>query len=103
EMRHAILVNNAQLSPAAFATFAGDLKMNVDTFKACEAAAATKFQAEMQKDLSDATSVGISGTPTFVIGRTSASGLEGVRLVGAQPYAMFDAKLKELLAKPPTP
>jgi len=52
----------------------------------------------MQKDLSDATSVGVSGTPAFVIGTTSANGLDGVRIVGAQPYAAFDAKLKELLA-----
>ena len=52
----------------------------------------------MQKDLTDATSAGVSGTPTFVLGRTSANGLDGVRLVGAQPYAIFDAKLKDLLA-----
>jgi predicted DsbA family dithiol-disulfide isomerase len=60
------------------------------------------FQADMQKDLADATSVGVTGTPTFVIGKTSATGLDGIRIVGAQPYAAFDAKLKELLAKPPT-
>jgi protein-disulfide isomerase len=103
EMRHTILLNNAQLGADVFNTFAADLKLNVATFKACEASAATKFQAEMQKDLTDATSVGVSGTPTFVIGRTSANGLDGVRLVGAQPYAVFDAKLQELLAKPATP
>jgi hypothetical protein len=40
-------------------------------------------------------SVGVSGTPTFVIGRTSASGLDGVRMVGAQPLAAFDAKFKD--------
>jgi protein-disulfide isomerase len=104
EMRHTILLNNAQLSADVFNTFAADLKLNVAAFKACTATAATKFQAEMQKDLTDATSVGVSGTPTFVIGRTSANGIDGVRLVGAQPYAVFDAKLQELLAaKPATP
>jgi protein-disulfide isomerase len=103
EMRHTILLNNAALSADAFNTFAQDLKLNVATFKACEATAATTFQAEFQKDLTDATSVGVSGTPTFVIGRTSATGLDGVRIVGAQPFSVFDAKLKELLAKPATP
>jgi hypothetical protein len=39
-------------------------------------------QADLQKDLTDAT------------------GLDGVRLVGAQPFAAFDARLKALLAKP---
>ena len=103
EMRHTILLNNAALTNDVFNTFAQDLKLNVATFKACEATAASKFQADMQKDLTDAASVGVSGTPTFVIGKTGATGLDGVRIVGAQPYAVFDAKLKELLAKPATP
>jgi protein-disulfide isomerase len=103
EMRHTILVNNAALNNDIYNTFATDLKLNVANFKTCEAAAATKFQADMQKDMTDATSVGVSGTPTFVIGKTSASGLDGVRVVGAQPYSIFDAKLKELLATPANP
>mgnify|MGYP003576593281 CR=1 FL=1 len=98
DMRHVILINNATLNNDAFATFAGDLKMNVNAFKTCTADAA-KFQAEIQKDLTDGSSVGIQGTPSFVIGKTSANGLDGVRFVGAQPFAAFDAKLKELLAK----
>src|SRR5262245_4458576 len=90
EMRHTILVNNATMNPAVVDTCKQDLKMNVNAFKQCGASAATKFLTEMQKDLGDATSVGVSGTPTFVIGRTAANGLDGVRLVGVQPYAMFD-------------
>jgi protein-disulfide isomerase len=107
EMRHTILLNNAALSNDVFNTFAQDLKLNVATFKTCESTATTSFQADFQKDLTDATSVGVSGTPTFVIGRTpsngAATGFDGVRIVGAQPYSVFDAKLKELLAKPATP
>jgi protein-disulfide isomerase len=103
EMRHTILVNNAKLSNDMFATFAQDLTLNVATFKTC-IADATKFQTDMQQDLADASGAGVSGTPTFVIARTAANGLDGVRLVGNQPYAVFDAKLKELLAtKAPTP
>ena len=98
EMRHAILANNAQLAPASFDTFAKDLKLNVAAFTACQATAPTAFKADLQKDMADATSVGVSGTPTFIIGRTAAEGLDGVRIVGSQPYAQFDAKLKELLA-----
>jgi protein-disulfide isomerase len=97
DMRHAILVNNATLNNDVFATFAGDLKMNVGTFKTCTADT-SKFQAEIQKDLTEGSGVGIQGTPSFVIGKTSANGLDGVRFVGAQPYAQFEAKFKELLA-----
>jgi protein-disulfide isomerase len=43
--------------------------------------------------------VGISATPSFVIGKTTAGAMEGVRVIGAMPFASFDAKLKEVLAK----
>jgi protein-disulfide isomerase len=99
EMRHAILINNARLAGDSFAGFAQDLKLNGPAFSAC-AADATKFRAEIQKDTADAGSIGITGTPTFVIGRTIATGLDGIRFVGAQPYAVFDAKFKELLGVP---
>ncbi|HZT75686.1 MAG TPA: hypothetical protein VFA27_03450 [Vicinamibacterales bacterium] len=77
---------------------AGQCRWKETTGDEIRASVASTFQADMQKDLSDATSVGVSGTPAFVIGTTSANGLDGVRIVGAQPYAAFDAKLKELLA-----
>jgi hypothetical protein len=35
-------------------------------------------------------------TPSFVIGRTSAGKMDGVRFIGAQPYGAFDARLKEV-------
>ena len=42
-------------------------------------------------------SVGVEGTPTFVLGKTAGDKLEGPVIVGAMPYAVFDAKLKALL------
>ena len=99
EMRHSILVNNAQLTPDSFATFARDLKLDAGEFKTCFADTA-RFQAEIARDMAEAASAGISATPSFVIGRTSSTGIEGVRFIGAQPFAAFEAKLKELSAKP---
>ena len=99
EMRHAILLNNARLSNEAFGSFAQDLKLNTAAFNKCFADTG-KFQAEIAKDMAEATTVGISATPSFVIGKTSAGQMDGVRFIGAQPYAAFDAKLKELAAKP---
>ena len=98
EMRHSILLNNQRLTNESFATFAQDLKLNMAAFNKCYADTA-KFQAEITRDMTEAASVGISATPSFVIGRTSAGQMEGVRFIGAQPYAAFDAKLKELSAK----
>ena len=98
EMRHSILLNNARLTNESFAQFAQDLKLNMGAFNKCFAETG-KFQAEIAKDMAEAASVGISATPSFVIGKTTAGKMNGVRFIGAQPYGAFDAKLKELAGK----
>lgn len=39
----------------------------------------------------------VSGTPTFFIGKTTAQGFEGFRIVGAQPYSVFQTRIEGLL------
>ncbi len=100
DLRHSVLVNNARLTNESFTTFAQDLKLNMASFSKCYADAG-KFQAEIARDMAEAASVGISATPSFVLGRTAAGAMDGVRMIGAQPYGAFDAKLKEIQAKAP--
>jgi protein-disulfide isomerase len=95
DMRHTIFVNNANLTPGSFETFATDLKLDLSKFNAC--VNANTYAAQIAKDQQEGALAGVSGTPTFVIGRTSAQGLDGVRMVGAQPYAIFDAQIRSLL------
>ena len=44
-----------------------------------------------------ARSVGITGTPAFILGTMKGDTLEGVKIVGAQPIAVFDKAIRELL------
>jgi hypothetical protein len=53
--------------------------------------------AQINKDTQKGQSVGISGTPSFVIGRTQGDGLDGVRVVGAMPCAALEARINEFL------
>ena len=39
----------------------------------------------------------ISGTPSFVVGKTAKDEIAGVRIVGAVPFAVFDSTIKEML------
>ena len=95
EMRLA-LVRNANLLSADFiAKTAAALKLDATAFSVC--AATTKYDAEIKAELQEGTKLGIEGTPTFVIGRTTPTGIQGPMLVGALPYAQFDQRLKELL------
>ena len=96
QMRHTIFVNNEHLTPTIFDTFAKDLKLNLTQFDAC--VTSKKYAARIAQDQQEGTLAGVSGTPTFVIGRTSAKGVEGVRVVGAQPYAVFEAQIQKALA-----
>ena len=96
EMRLA-LVRNANLLSADYITKTGtDLNLDAKALSDCRAS--TKYDAEIAAELQEGTRLGLSGTPTFVVGRTTATGIEGPMIVGALPYAQFDAKLKALLA-----
>jgi predicted DsbA family dithiol-disulfide isomerase len=74
--------------------FAADLKMDLGTFRAC--VESEKYKNAVQTDVMEAMKIGASGTPTFVVGKSTPDGVDGEIVVGAQPYPMFDQKLKEL-------
>ncbi len=53
---------------------------------------------EVQKDLSDAGSVGANGTPAFFIGKSTDDGvIEAPLTSGAQPFSVFKTIIDELL------
>src|SRR5213592_2694056 len=95
EMRHGLIVNANQLGPDRYKTLAEELTLDRAEFQAC--LSKEKYTEQIRKDMADAGLAGISGTPSFVVGRVTGDSVDGVRVVGAQPYATFDAKLKELL------
>jgi protein-disulfide isomerase len=96
EMRLGLVRNANLLTPAYITKAAGDLKLDAKAFEAC--AASTKYDADIRAEIAEGTKLGVSGTPTFVMGRTNPNAVEGPIMVGALPYALFDAKLKSLLA-----
>jgi protein-disulfide isomerase len=96
ELRMALMKNANLLTADYIAKTAADLKLEPKTFAACSAS--NKYDAEIQAEMQEGAKLGVSGTPTFIIGRTTATAVEGPMVVGALPYAQFDAKLKSLLA-----
>ena len=62
----------------------------LDTVKLDECIKSGKMADEISKDVQDANSYGVTGTPTFFI--------NGYRLVGAQPLASFSSIIDQLLA-----
>jgi protein-disulfide isomerase len=97
EMRMALMRNANLLSADYITRTAANLKVDQKAFAACTAS--TKYDAEIQAETSEGAKIGVGGTPTFVLGKTTPASVDGPMIVGAMPYATFDAKLKELLAK----
>jgi protein-disulfide isomerase len=96
EMRMALMRNAHLLSADYIAKTASDLKLDARRFAACSSS--SKYESEINAELQEGMTLGVNGTPTFVIGRTAPNAIEGPFVVGALPYAQFDAKLKALLA-----
>lgn len=75
---------------------AADLGLNRPNLKTC--ADSEKYAEEIKKDVADGSSAGVSGTPSFFVGKSDPSGIiTGSLIVGAQPYSAFQAAIDPLL------
>ncbi len=76
------------LSHEAYTQYAKQLGANMDTFNACLTDG--KYKDEIQADFEYGAQLGIRSTPTFFI--------NGIALVGAQPYETFKQVIDKELA-----
>jgi predicted DsbA family dithiol-disulfide isomerase len=72
------------------------MKLDVKSFAACRAAPGNT--AAVEADRVAANALGITGTPTFLVGTVINGTFTGERVSGAQPLATFEAKIEPLLA-----
>jgi protein-disulfide isomerase len=86
EMHDLLFANQARLKePEIFTELANQLGLNVQKFEA--AFNSEKNKRYVQEDLALGAKVGARGTPNFFI--------NGVQLVGAQPFPAFEAEIKK--------
>ena len=77
-----------QLGREAYQNYASELGLDIEKFKICLESG--RYKAEVDADYQYATSLGITSTPTFFI--------NGIPLVGAQPYDVFQYLIDKELA-----
>jgi protein-disulfide isomerase len=97
KIRDIMGANPDKLDMNSIVADAASLKMDTTTFKSC--IESDKYKAAIQNDVLEAMKIGADGTPTFVIGKSTPTGVDGEVLVGAQPYAAFEQKLRALELK----
>jgi len=92
KMRDVLGSNPGKLSAENIAQFAQEMQLNMPTFRSCMEVG--KYKSAVDADLKLAQSIGVNGTPSFVIGKSTPEGVDGELVVGALPFAMFEEKLK---------
>lgn len=68
---------------------AGNLGMNTENFRSC--LSTNKYQKNVDKDMSEGQTAGVSGTPTLFV--------NGVSIVGAVPYAQIKQQIDAALSQ----
>jgi protein-disulfide isomerase len=68
------------LGPATYEAYAQEIGLDMEPFKTC--VAERRYQAEVEADLAFASQLGVRSTPTFFI--------NGLAVIGAQPFEVFD-------------
>jgi protein-disulfide isomerase len=76
------------LDRKAYIKYATDLGLDVDAFQEC--IDSRQYQAEVQADYDFAAQLGIRSTPTFFV--------NGLAVVGAQPFEVFQQVIERELA-----
>lgn len=93
EYHDKIFTNQESLSQENLKKWASELGMDSSKFNSC--VDSRKFKSEVEKDFSDGSAAGVSGTPTFYIGNDK----DGyIQVVGAQPYAVLKQAIEAELA-----
>ncbi|MFH0969895.1 MAG: thioredoxin domain-containing protein [Candidatus Diapherotrites archaeon] len=100
EMHDKIFEETYAISPSATSQYTiddlkkwgADLGLNTTQFDSC--VDSSKYDAEIQADLVEGQTVGVGGTPSFVIGLRDQP---GQLIVGAQPYSSFEMVVESLL------
>ena len=96
-MHDALLAEGASLSEQAIEQAAQALGLDVARLRACIDSG--RFRDDIQHNEQLARSLGLNGTPAFVLGRVKDGALLGRPLEGALPFEQFRAAIEEALKR----
>ena len=98
EFRSMLIANADKLGTDDILGYAQQVpQLDGDRFKAC--LKGDNFTGAIKKAVAEANGQGISGTPTFLIGKTQGDVVDGIIVVGTKPTAEFENMLKEQSGK----
>lgn len=77
--------------------YAATLNLNIASLRTC--IENEKYRSVVENDARQAMSIGVNATPSFLIGKSTPTGVDGELVAGALSYEILSAKLKALLGE----
>lgn len=97
ELRTLLFQNQKALLPEHIAQYSKQIGIKQEAFNLC--INSNRYQESIQRDIAEAQKQRITGTPTFVIAKSTPDIVSGKRIVGAQQYNVFSKEIDALLKK----
>ncbi len=95
DYRDRMVVNIRQLKKPDLIGYAKELGLKEKPFTTC--LDEERYASEVDKSSELAKSLGVTGTPTFVLANNTGQKISGTKMVGAQPAKAFAVKIDALL------
>jgi len=101
EMREQLFRNPQKLAAEHLPGHAASAGVaDAEAFNAC--LASDRHLDDIDQDAKDASAVRLTGTPSFIIGKTASDKITGDVVIGAQPLNVFNAAIKKALGEDTT-
>lgn len=92
-------LNGKGLPKEKYAELAEKVGIDKETFNKTLESNKTKYEDEINKDIEEGKSAGVTGTPGFVVGKLDTNGIvDGELVTGALPYSDFKKFIEKQLA-----
>lgn len=95
EMRDSLFRNNANLGIERLPGYARKIGLDANAFDAC--LSSDRHLAQIDQDSQEANRIRVTGTPSFIIGKTAGDTVSGQLVIGAQAPAVFTAEIQRVL------
>ena len=101
EMRQVLFDQAPVPGPEALSGFGKQLALDQETFNDC--LADDRHLDQIDADSTAAAGIRITGTPSFIVGKSGGDWVEGKKIIGAQSFAVFDSAIRLVLAEQSAP
>jgi protein-disulfide isomerase len=91
-LREVMSSNPDKLDLDHILNFAANLRLDVGALRSC--ITSDRYKSPVQSDVMEAMRIGATGTPAFIVGKSTADGVDGELMLGALPLVMFEDRLK---------